>query len=592
VNTTFASSARGYGSVSEIRRRPGFEGIASLDPGSVGQRIGRILRHARNVSLFSPELAGHIDDEPSRYHLSDARSNILRPFEQRLPGADVLEIGAGCGAITRYLGESGAQVVALEASPAQASAARARTRDLPNVEIVTGALAEFRPRGKFDFITLIGVLDEASLPPGEEPALALLERAREMLKPEGQIIIAFENGPLAQGRDELLPVMERAGFASPQVLAPYPDYRFPVSIVTEEGFACEDFDSGALVTAGARQRSRLSPDLPFAQEPSAIVQDGPAPEPPGSLLIVAKQSRAESENSGILGYRYTTNRTREYCKGATYVKTAGDAIQVLTSVLETHWETREPGIYRRFYLTDKSEYVRGTPLSEELTSLLRRDGWGIEKVGAFIRRYLDAVASLTKKTGKDLAAYHIASPLPGRYVDLIPRNIIRGIDGRLHAVDQEWDFAGDISLGFLVFRALVQALESRPAFGRTACAAANTGIGFVMAAFRAAGFDITEEILVSYATQENAARAQGARRASGVKGMVPRDLPAASAAVRGACRGMKARYRIAREALASKSAALKTGKKETPQFEGATDGKFVRLLRRFKPGHGPVVRVS
>lgn len=59
----------------------------------------------------------------------------MRPFENDLHG-DILEIGAGCGAITRYLGECGGNVLALEGSQ-DAAIARARTRDLQNVTVVS-----------------------------------------------------------------------------------------------------------------------------------------------------------------------------------------------------------------------------------------------------------------------------------------------------------------------------------------------------------------------------------------------------------------------------------------------------------------------
>jgi len=49
------------------------------------------------------ELMRAARDWPSYYHLGIGRSNIFRLLN--LQGGEVLELGCGCGALTRYLGE-------------------------------------------------------------------------------------------------------------------------------------------------------------------------------------------------------------------------------------------------------------------------------------------------------------------------------------------------------------------------------------------------------------------------------------------------------------------------------------------------------
>ena len=94
--------------------------------------------------------------------MSKRRGNLLRPFAQSLEGKKVLEIGAGMGAITRVLGESGAEVLALGGTLRRAEAARARTRDLENVEVLFENFKDFETNLKFDVITLVGVLAYAN----------------------------------------------------------------------------------------------------------------------------------------------------------------------------------------------------------------------------------------------------------------------------------------------------------------------------------------------------------------------------------------------------------------------------------------------
>ena len=173
---------------------PSYKGIAYNDGDEIETRIFNIIKEATDISVLSTELRQHCTDWPSQYHLTSARANILRPFEQTLKNANVLEIGAGCGAISRYLGECGAQVLALEGSPRRASIARSRTRDLDNITVLAEKFDQFKSNHQFDVITLIGVLEYANLfTPGDNPALIMLQRVRQLLKPDGKLIIAIEN---------------------------------------------------------------------------------------------------------------------------------------------------------------------------------------------------------------------------------------------------------------------------------------------------------------------------------------------------------------------------------------------------------------
>ena len=281
---------------SSIWIRDGYSGIAYSDGDDVENRILKIVSEVKDLSVLSVELAGHCTDWPGLYHLSSNRSNILRPVGHIFSGAQVLEIGAGCGAITRYLGESGADVLALEGTPRRAAIARSRTRDLPNVTILCEDFQSLHLNYKFDVITLIGVLEYANLFTSHEcPPLAMLQQVRSLLKPNGKLIVAIENQfglkyfagaredhvgekmygiegryrhdqPQTFGRQALKQIIAEAGFSSVQFAAPFPDYKFPVSIVTEAGFAEKGFDAGALAWQSVRRDPQLPDDLFFSPE--------------------------------------------------------------------------------------------------------------------------------------------------------------------------------------------------------------------------------------------------------------------------------------------------------------------------------------
>src|SRR5659263_176086 len=131
-------------------------------PYSDGDEAERYLEetfaNTLDLSSDSLALALAIKDWPSQYHLSPQRANLLRSLE--IPGnARVLELGCGCGAVTRFLGQNAGHVVAVEGSPARARLARLRCGDLANVDIVAGNFDDIQMTTPFEIVTLIGVME-------------------------------------------------------------------------------------------------------------------------------------------------------------------------------------------------------------------------------------------------------------------------------------------------------------------------------------------------------------------------------------------------------------------------------------------------
>ena len=70
-----------------------------------------------------------------------------------------MEIGAGCGALTGLLCDKCKKVTAVELSKRRATAAQLRCREKDNLEVIVGNLNDIEFGEKFDYITLIGVLE-------------------------------------------------------------------------------------------------------------------------------------------------------------------------------------------------------------------------------------------------------------------------------------------------------------------------------------------------------------------------------------------------------------------------------------------------
>lgn len=130
---------------------------------------------------------------PVYYHLTHTRKNILNwyPFDSN---ASVLEIGCGLGAITSVLCDKCKDVTAVELSKRRATATLLRCREKENLEIIVGNLNDIEFEKKFDYITLIGVLEyQGSYTDTNNPYVDFLKKIKTLLKPNGRLLIAIEN---------------------------------------------------------------------------------------------------------------------------------------------------------------------------------------------------------------------------------------------------------------------------------------------------------------------------------------------------------------------------------------------------------------
>src|ERR1044071_2110533 len=136
--------------------------IPYCDGNEIEQRIFDSVKNSADVTVLSDELESHIFDWTSLVFLSKRRSNLLRPFADLFKGKHILEPGCGAGPITRFLGECGAFVYAVEPNLQRAKIAAERCRDLENVKIYCDDIESFAINQPFDGIIQVGVLEYAS----------------------------------------------------------------------------------------------------------------------------------------------------------------------------------------------------------------------------------------------------------------------------------------------------------------------------------------------------------------------------------------------------------------------------------------------
>lgn len=128
------------------------------------------------------------------YHLSHIRENIISNMQIE-KNAQVLEIGAGCGAVTGALARKAGHVTCVDLSKRRSMINALRHQNCDNLEIMVGNFQDVETElGVYDYITLIGVFEYAqSYIDSGNYAEEFLNLIKKHLKPDGKIIMAIEN---------------------------------------------------------------------------------------------------------------------------------------------------------------------------------------------------------------------------------------------------------------------------------------------------------------------------------------------------------------------------------------------------------------
>ncbi|RMP21968.1 Group 2 family glycosyl transferase [Pseudomonas syringae pv. delphinii] len=511
--------------------RSDYQGIAYSDGDNSENELAKIVREAQDVSVLSSELPQYCTDWPKLYHLTSSRGNIFRPFENLLEGKSVLEIGAGCGAISRYLGEVGANVLSLEGSPRRAAIAASRTRDLDNVTVLAERFDDFKVDQQFDVVTLIGVLEYASMFSADaDPAFGMLSRVRKLLKPDGHLFIAIENQlglkyfagapedhvgvamygiegryvdrqPKTFGRKELQALVARAGFMASDFLSPYPDYKIPNSIITENGFKSEDFDAAALACQNTRKDPQLPASTTFNLERAwpVVIDNHLGMELANSFLVVASCKPEHVVPADILAYHYSTSRNAEYCKASIFVETP-EGIEVRYHRLSDIAVPESLGDAHKFILPKAHCYAKGSLLSLEFYKAATTQDWNVDTFTPFLSLYVDSLKQLLAEEGHALALDHVDARLPGHYIDAVAQNIIIDSEGRPNLIDIEWEMVEGVELGHLLMRGLLLLIASAVPFHPTATMISRRD--FIIQLMASVGLSVNDQELNRFAVLE------------------------------------------------------------------------------------------
>jgi SAM-dependent methyltransferase len=454
-------------------RRDDPEDFGYSDGNETEEYLLSVITEASDVAMGSEELAHKIMDWPSLYHLSPQRADLLRPFSDYLKGRSVLEIGSGCGAITRFLGETAAEVVSVEGSRRRARITAARCRDLANVMPVNDNFDRFRWEEQFDVVTLIGVLEYSNLfIKGSEPAARLLEKARAFLKKDGVLIIAIENKlgskywagapedhtgqayygienrynsdtAITFGKEELSVLLKDAGYTSMEFLFPFPDYKLPTVILREKYLDTPAFNVANLLMSnadyfqGRTYESAFSLPLALKQ----IVANKLVGDLSNSFLVVAGGQPAVVIAENTIGHTFSSLRKRPYAKENRFVLKEDGQISVQRIPLY-------PGIpsLPHPWLThhmEEESYLGGSIYFNRFIEIVSQPGWTEAELVEWATPFYRLLKELADEQGC----------LTGRYVDAVPFNmLLQGEDIRLF--DLEWSIAEPLPLHYILCRGI------------------------------------------------------------------------------------------------------------------------------------------
>jgi SAM-dependent methyltransferase len=458
-------------------------------------KLYKAIQNINDRSTFSTELLPLIVDWPSEYHLSRMRHCLLRPLGIR-PGEKVLELGCGCGAITRYLGELGAAVTAVDGSLRRALIADERCRDLSNVKVVVDDLTRFEATETFDWVLLIGVLEYASVFSNSiDPTGDYLARATHFLNSDGQLIIAIENKlglkyfngcaedhvgspfigiqnlykprePKTFGRFELEKLIRSAGHRYVKFFYPFPDYKLPRIILPREALHDPEFDPADLFLGiYARDYGRNAQYL--FDEPMVWRQlflNGLVEHLSNSFLVVSGNSDSFAGRKE-LAFVYNAQRSAEFAL-QTRIMRSPNRMRVIKERLCPDLPQKSHYLEgRRFeHLKQRDfEFVHGE-LAVRGAYDLRASNASTEEIVASLLPWFRALIDRSEGRKPDLRPMRVSElMLPGNFVDATPFNMVKDGD-HLTAIDLEWQFDEKIPLGWVLARSILHTFSSTPGF--------------------------------------------------------------------------------------------------------------------------------
>ncbi|MFD3322137.1 class I SAM-dependent methyltransferase [Alteromonas macleodii] len=437
-----------------------------------------IVRSSKDVSLYSETLQRNCSSWANTYHFSSDRHHLLKPIEGMLKGKNVLELGCGCGGISRYLGEVSSNLVAVEGSVNRGKVAAQRCRDLPNVNVVIDLIQDLEFEEQFDVVTLIGVLEYSQIyVDSDDPIGHVIQKAKQYLKPNGILIVAIENqlglkyfagapedhgvgvmagindiysndDPITFGKKELESKFISEGFKKVDTYLAFPDYKLPSLIVHPRYTrAPNKFDLSDIVAGTAIHDGQPIAKPTFALESTLrlVERNGLLPDLANSHLFVCHKEQPIFEHKPqVIASYFSPKRNRTTRQYIEFIDNDGK-----TTVSRTQFDNSGSSI------VTEEPLVEGSVYRFSLHKIIQKENWKVEELVPWFKVWLDELRKF--QLNENLIANKV-SQLPGKYLDALPRNMMVNANNDIEFIDLEWNYPSDVPFDLVAFRGIVVTL--------------------------------------------------------------------------------------------------------------------------------------
>ena len=443
---------------------------------------------------------------PVFYHLTRIRQNLLSwyPFKEQ---SDVLEIGCGMGAITELLCKKCNSVTAVELSKRRATATYLRCREYDNLEIIVGNLNDIQFNKKYDYITLIGVLEyQNNFTSSSNPFRDFLAKIKQLLKPDGKLIIAIENkyglkywcgapedhsgipydginnyiySNIARtfSKKQLERLVKSVGFSNTYFYYPLPDYKMPQVVYSEEYLPKNGSIDNWIPYYEPNGNSMISDEEHIYGD---LVDNDVFEFFANSFMV---ECSADDENIGQIQYAVSSPfRNKEYNMITVYSRDKGyykiadsNSINALKATDNNHKILQKKGILvSETNIKENVMYTREIP-GTSLTEVLQKEyaDKNENKVyKIFDKIYQDIIRSseesdrlnpiFNSSAEMKLSALGTDDKiLKNIYVDMIHKNCLVQENGDYIWIDQEWCL-NDIPASFGLYYNIVELYSANP----------------------------------------------------------------------------------------------------------------------------------
>ena len=448
------------------------------------ERMKSIFLSTDDRSSASDFLASHITDWPSRYHLDRRRTNILRPinFDKSMR---VLDVGAGTGVMSRYAAEKGAEVVALEGDSMRAELASLRCEGL-NVDVRCGSVNDFDDSEGFDLILVIGVLEYATNHPAGSSGF--LKKLSQLLNPDGSIVIAIENQMglaywMGANEDHLnepwvglegyvstssvktfsKPVLSSlltdAGFKHQNWLYPFPDYKLPLTILSDRAYMENDrVDLIDQLVGSPVDRSR-SGVLPFFDTRALhrqVVDSDMGQDMSNSFLVICRLNESKSIlDEDVIAWRFSGDRKKDFL-GVRQVTVEDGIRKINRKSAYENISSESSWLIQKNDESSSEKYVSG-PNLEQLALRSLREG-NLKDFESLLSMFDDWLTLNTCTPPADSEIHPFLTDLSAEVLneELLDCGFDNLVfeDGVLKLIDDEWSASGGVNVDLAIARSL------------------------------------------------------------------------------------------------------------------------------------------